>query len=53
MYTDTMVFKSEENNLEVAFKEINNNDNFAYSLHIPEQILAWKSPITPLRDKTY
>ena len=48
-----MVSRYEENNLEVAFKEINNNDNFAYSLHILEQILEWKSHITPLSDKSY
>ena len=53
MYAVTIVSKSEENNLEVAFEEINSNDNLAYSLHIPEQILAGKVCVTPLRDKTY
>ena len=53
MFADTLVSKSEENDLEVAFKEINNNNDFAYSLHIPGQILARKPRITPLRDKTY
>ena len=53
MYAVTMVSKSEENNLEVAFEEINSNDDLAYSLHLPEQILAKKVHVTPLRDKTY
>ena len=53
MYADTMHYKSEENNLKVAFMEINHNDDFAYSLHIPGKILARKPRITPLRDKTY
>ena len=53
MHAVTMVSKSEENNLEVAFEEINSNDNLAYSLNLPEQILARKLRVTPLRDKTY
>ena len=48
-----MVSKTKENTLEVVLEEIISNKDLAHSLYTPEQILAGKVRVTPLRDKTH